>query len=184
METAILAGQNRPASSGANARVRVLESGVIARQTGHGRRVEVRSVCCGKRVFDVRVSMEEGSIPAGTSSFPSLSLRDRVRGVSSGTRSVWQPDGSLLVETICRHCDRKVTGRVTAERGVPVPSSAGGLDGPWRCECGRSLGRIDAVRGRVKTSCPRCPAEVSIIASAAIAEESSPQADYPFTSPY
>ena len=103
--------------------------------------VQVRCGSCEHRLFDIAVT---------TSIHPDRRM---------------PPETLLILERVCPTCKRKVRGGVTGDPGEPCP---GGLDGPWRCGCGGSLGYVEPVRGRVRTTC-RCGTEVRVTAGEAIA---------------
>ncbi len=83
------------------------------------------------------------------------------------------PNGSLLLERKCPSCKRNNRGVVTASPGDPWIDGEG-LDGAWTCPCGKGLGHVDPIRGRVKMSCCRCRAVVRPVAAHAIAVASIP----------
>ena len=145
-----------PQSSGQHAGVyfEVMVSEADARRRGEEPRVQVRCLSCHRRLFDVSevryFAPEYGMLP----------------------------DGSLLVERKCPGCKRNNRGLVTSSPGDPWLAGAG-LDGPWRCACGKSLGHVDSIRGRVKTSCDRCRTEVRTVAAGAIAVTSMPTRPVP-----
>lgn len=125
-----------------NACVQVMTSGQIAEFLEEGLSVQVRCRSCEHRLFDVTHG------------------RSRSIGPKCGT----EPRDSLVIEKICPSCKRKNRGSVTIAPGDPLQ---GGLEGPWRCECRKSLGYVDPIRGRIRTTC-RCSQEVRVTASEAI----------------
>ncbi len=145
-----------PRSSAQHAGVyfEVMVSEADARRRGEEPSVQVRCLCCHRRRFDVS----------------EVRYFDPEYGMLA--------DGSLTVERKCPGCGREHRGLVTASPGDPWVGSSG-LDGPWRCACGRSLGHVDPVRGRVKTTCGRCRAEGRTVAAGAIAVASVPTRPVP-----
>jgi hypothetical protein len=114
-----------------------------SRALGVGPFVIVRCGSCDRRLFDVH----RGYV-----------LIDGIERIL---------DGSLIVERKCPVCHRKNDGRVTDDDGRPFTGPAA-LAGPWRCECGHSLGDVDEVRGRIRVNC-RCKERIRVTAEAAIA---------------
>ncbi len=129
-----------------NARALVVETGRDAHWTGIGRDVQVRCGHCGRRLFDVTALLHE------------------VYNADVGAWE-WFTTGVLEIEKACGRCKRKGKDCVTGTPGEPLSD---GLSGPWRCDCGQSLARVDGTRGRVRTTC-RCGMEVGVTASDAIA---------------
>ncbi len=111
--------------------------------------VQVRCLACDRRLFDVfevrRFHFQYGMVP----------------------------NGSLRIERKCPSCKRKNRGVVTASPGDPLTNGSV-LEGRWLCPCGKYLGHVDAIRGRMKMSCDRCHAEVRSVAAGAIAVASVP----------
>lgn len=131
----------------------VVVSDAESKRTGEDPSVQVRCLASHDRLFDVirvmRFSEEYGMVPTG----------------------------SLTVERKCPSCKRIKRGAVTADPGFPWTSGPA-LDGPWICDCGKSLGYAEPVRGRIKTSC-RCGAVVRVVAANAIAVASIPTRPVP-----
>jgi phage FluMu protein Com len=93
-------------------------------------------------------------------------LLDIVNEAGSGSGSVL-PD-SVAIERKCPSCRLINAHRVTAIDGRPLEGAAHATDS-WRCAaCGRSLGKIDHIRGRVHVRC-RCNQEARVIAGSAVA---------------
>jgi hypothetical protein len=134
------------------ARVQLMETGEHSWLHGCGKSVQVRCGTCEHRLFDVSAR------------------HVRVRNAGS-TTVFWQEEAMLEIEKVCSACKRAVRGMVTARPGDPVE----GLDGPWRCECGKSLAYVDSIRGRVTTRC-RCGTEARVTASDAISAPKLPAA--------
>lgn len=109
----------------------------VAIETTGVQRAVVRCGSCNHRVFDV-VGLPSDIAPQAA-----------------------PPFGMLHVVRRCRGCDRLQDGRVTGHSGYPLPE---GLAGVWRCECGRVLGDVGEVRGRVRVRC-RCRLEVRATAA-------------------
>lgn len=76
-------------------------------------------------------------------------------------------DSSLLVVRKCPSCSLLNQGRVTSLDGrrLQMPDA---LAGPWLCECGKSLGKINDIRGRIHITC-RCKVETRVVAAEAMA---------------
>lgn len=108
-----------------------------------GPAVRVRCGPCGCRLFDIEVSSR---LVHALGSFP---------------------DGSLRIIRKCPSCDLLNEGWVTAHDGRRLTGPAG-LAGPWICECGKSLGHVNDIRGRVRVTC-KCKHETRVIAADAIA---------------
>src|SRR5687767_8245387 len=71
----------------------------------------------------------------------------------------------VMIERRCPGCKRTNRGSVTGLPGDPMPD---GLRGAWLCdECGKSLGFVEHIRGRVRATC-RCRNEVRVTAEEAI----------------
>jgi hypothetical protein len=77
------------------------------------------------------------------------------------------PDGSVCIVRKCPSCDLLNEGRVTSQDGRRWRGRAG-LAGPWICECGKSLGHVNDIRGRIRVTC-KCKHETRVIAAEAIA---------------
>lgn len=132
------------------ARVQLMETGQSSWLDGRGKSVQVRCGTCEHRLFDISAR--------------------HVRVCDAGsTIAYWREENMLEVEKVCSACKRAVRGMVTASPGDPVE----GLDGPWRCECGKSLAYVDSIRGRVTTRC-RCGTEARVTASDAISTPELP----------
>ena len=124
-----------------NACVQVMIDKQGAEFSGEGPAVQVRCRACEQRLFDVAV---------GRSLRPAYGM---------------VPDGTLVVERRCPSCKRTNRGAVT---GIPGDPLTDGLRGPWRCEeCGKFLGYVEHIRGRVRATC-RCKAKVRATASEVI----------------
>jgi len=127
----------------ADPRVEVQVSFTESRYTGEAPSVAVRCGPCDKRLYDVVVGQH-----------------------FNGEYGMVE-DRSLAVTRKCPHCGRLNEGRVTRSVGQPL-ETRDALGGPWRCShCGRSLGKIDPIRGRVITTC-RCGHESRQVAADAI----------------
>jgi hypothetical protein len=128
---------------GADPRIEVRICFAEYRYTGEAPTVEVHCGPCDKRLYDVAVGQ----------------YYDRDDGMVE--------DGTLVVTRKCPNCGRLNQGRVTRTVGQPY-ESRDALNGPWRCvSCGRSLGKVDAIRGRVTTRC-QCGHETRVTALQAI----------------
>ncbi len=88
-----------------------------------------------------------------------------------------QPTGALMIQRKCPACKLINSGLVTAAPGFPWTDGPV-LDGPWVCTCTKSLGYVDSIRGRIKTSC-RCGTVVRVVAATAIAVASVPTRPVP-----
>ena len=143
-----------PSAPQAGAYFEVMISEAEAKRRGEGPRVQVRCLACHRRAFDV------SEVVFFTPDYGMI------------------PDGSLMIERKCPSCKRNNRGVVTASPGDPLVAGPG-LNGPWLCECGKSLGYVDPVRGRVKTTCCRCRAEIRTVAAVAISVASVPTRPVP-----
>lgn len=132
----------------------VVISEVDAGRRGEEPRVQVRCFGCHRRLFDV----------------------SEVRYFADEYGMV--SDGSLRIERKCHTCKRLNRGVVTASPGDPWVAP-GGLEGPWLCGCGKSLGYVEPVRGRLKTSCSKCHAVIRAIGADAISVASIPTRPVP-----
>lgn len=119
--------------------IAITDSGIL----GNGPAVQVRCGACGSRLFDVAV---------GPRLLPKFGI---------------VLDGSLRLARKCPSCDLVNEGSVTDQDGKRL-TARNALAGPWRCECGRSLGYVNDIRGRVHVTC-RCKHETRVVAANAIA---------------
>ncbi len=142
-------GLDRPSAPPSGVYFRVMVSETDAQQRGEAPRVQVRCFACDRRLFDVF----------------------EVRRVADDGAAI--PNVSLRLERKCPSCKRNNRGVVTASPGDPWIEGEG-LDGAWTCPCGKVLGHVDPIRGRVKTSCCRCRTVVRPVAARAIAVASIP----------
>ncbi len=142
-------GLNQPTPPASGVYFKVTVSETEAQQCGQLPRVQVRCYACDKRLFDVlevRRCLDDGAMV---------------------------PNGSLMLERKCPSCRRNNRGVVTASPGDPW-MEGDGLDGPWACACGKSLGYVEPIRGRLKMCCRGCRSEVRAVAANAIAVTSIP----------
>jgi hypothetical protein len=128
---------------GSTARAEIATSRPSSSSLGVGPFGKVRCGSCDRRLLDVH----------------------REYQLSDGFDQI--PDGSLLVERKCPSCHRLNVGCVTIHDGRPFTGQRA-LAGPWRCECGHSLGAVDDVRGRICVTC-RCKVEARVVVAEVIA---------------
>jgi hypothetical protein len=105
--------------------------------------VKVRCGHCGSRLFDIQI--------------------DRPPDLSAETL----PDRAVRIIRKCPSCGLLNEGAVTAEDGRPLTKRVA-LTGPWICPCGKSLGWVDAIRGRIYVTC-KCKQETRVVAAHVIA---------------
>lgn len=111
--------------------------------------VQVRCGCCEHRLFDVATIVVK---------YWDEDAQDYI----------WAKSTALQLETSCPMCHLKVAQMTTATPGTPLPDGSG-LDGAWYCARGcRSLGHVDPIRGRIRTTCRRCNTVVHVTAADAI----------------
>ena len=142
-------GLNQPTPPSSGVYFKVMVSETEAQGRGDTPRVQVRCYACDRRLFDVL----------------------EVRRFADDGAAI--PNGSLLLERKCPSCKRNNRGLVTASPGDPWVAGEG-LNGAWTCACGKLLGQVDPIRGRVKTTCCRCRAAVRPVAANAMAVATIP----------
>lgn len=150
------AGQStppRPPAPASDPYFEVMVSEAQSKRMGNDPSVQVRCLASHDRLFDV------------------------VRVMRFSDEYGMEPAGPLVIEKKCPSCKRIQSGAVTANPGYPWVNGPA-LGGPWRCECGKSLGYAEPIRGRIKTTC-RCGAEVRVVAADAIAVASIPTRPVP-----
>lgn len=142
-------GVGQPSAPPSGVYFEVMVSETDADQRREPPRVQVRCFTCHRRLFDVL----------------------RIRRLADDGAAI--PNGSLRLERKCPSCKRNNRGDVTSSPGDPWIDGEG-LEGPWTCTCGKLLGHVDPIRGRVKMSCCRCRSVVRPVAARAIAVASIP----------
>jgi hypothetical protein len=107
----------------------------LCAEQDHDREVTVRCKECKRRMFDIQ----------GVSYTPWIGRKDETNRPYLGP--------CYRLERKCHHCRGLTSHLITLQPGEPVTTS-----GRWTCTnagCGRYIGQINALRGRVDIAC-RC----------------------------